>query len=67
MNNKLRLKKCAKGGGDYSTIINGEEVTIEKQYSRGTWVAQTLNGSIDIECETLSQIRGELSRTLNKK
>lgn len=58
---KLKLKKVyQKGGGEYITIINGMEVNIMKQYSSNTWVAQTWDGQIDIERDTLSSIKNSL-------
>jgi hypothetical protein len=54
----LKFKKSYKqGGGSYTTIINGQEVMIEKNYSRNNWVAQTCQGEIDIESDKLESIR----------
>jgi len=54
----LKFKKTYKqGGGEYTTIVNGKEVNIMKQYSSNTWVAQTWDGEIDIERDKLESIR----------
>jgi len=54
----LKFKKTYKqGGGDYTTIVNGKEVNIMKQYRSNTWVAQTSCGDIDIERDKLESIR----------
>jgi hypothetical protein len=58
-------KTFKKGGGFYSTTINGQEVTIEKQYSSSTWIAQTWDGKIDIQRDTLKSIRQELDNLKN--
>lgn len=65
---KLKLKKTYKqGGGEYTTIVNGKEVNIMKQYSRNTWVAQTWDGEIDIERDKLESIRYMLEQINNKR
>jgi hypothetical protein len=54
----LKFKKTYKqGGGDYTTIVNGKEVNIMKQYRSNTWIAQTSCGEIDIERDKLESIR----------
>ena len=50
-------KYYKRGGGGYTTIINGLEVTILKQYSDKTWIAQSMMGEIDIEKESLKEIK----------
>jgi hypothetical protein len=58
----LKYKKTFKGGGDYITFINGKLVTIEKQFKNKTWIAQTWDGEIDIERDTLTQIKYVLEK-----
>lgn len=55
-------KLYTKGGGGLVTVLNGMDVTIEKQYGSGTWVAQSVNGEIDIERETLAAIKNNLEQ-----
>lgn len=52
--------------GGYKAVINGHDIEIEKQWHSNTWVAQSVDpmpdGSyFDMECETLSRIRHDLS------
>jgi predicted GNAT family acetyltransferase/8-oxo-dGTP pyrophosphatase MutT (NUDIX family) len=62
----LKYEKAYKrGGGGYTTIVNGKLVTIEKQYSDNTWIAQSEDGNIDIERETLSQVKHMLEQINN--
>lgn len=54
----IKLTKIRKG--DYSVIINGIEVEINKQYSSKNYVAQSICGTIDFECDTLKDIKSKL-------
>jgi len=53
-------KEYKHGGGAYNTVVNNVEVSIQKQYGTNTWVAQSVNGEIDIEKETLGDIKSYL-------
>lgn len=55
-----------KGGGGYTTNINGKIYNIEKQYSRGTWVAQSDDGEYYQETRTLEDLKSYLEN-LNKE
>jgi predicted transcriptional regulator len=46
-----------RGGGGYTTIINGMEYSINKQYGKGTWVAQSDDGEYYKEAQTLSDLK----------
>ena len=50
-------KYYKRGGGGYTTILNGLEVTILKQYRDNTWIAQSMMGEIDIEKGSLKEIK----------
>ena len=66
INDILQYRKTyKKGGGGYITHINGIEVSIEKQYSKGGWVAQSAMGEIDESAETLEVLKNRLER-MNK-
>jgi hypothetical protein len=63
---KLKFKKTYKsGGGGYTTYVNGKLVNIDKQYSDNTWVAQSEDGEIDEERDTLVQLKYVLEKLNN--
>jgi hypothetical protein len=51
-----------RGGGGYTTIINGMEYSINKQYTKGTWVAQSADGEYYDEANTLADIKFYLEK-----
>ena len=55
-----------KGGGSYTTIINGMLYNINKQYERDTWVAQSDDGEYYKETQTLSELKDYL-KNINKE
>jgi DNA-directed RNA polymerase subunit RPC12/RpoP len=55
-----------KAGGGYTTIINGMLYNINKQYNKGTWVAQSDDGEYYKETQTLAELKDYLKH-LNKK
>jgi hypothetical protein len=59
---KLKYEKLYRcGGGGYKTTVDGKKVLIERQYCSKTWVAQSDDGSIDIEWQYLADIKYILS------
>ena len=60
---KLKYKKTYKsGGGSYTTYVNGKLVNIDKQYSDNTWVAQSEDGEIDEERDSLLILKNVLEK-----
>jgi hypothetical protein len=55
-----------RAGGGYTTIINGMLYNINKQYNKGTWVAQSDDGEYYKETQTLAELKDYLKH-LNKK
>jgi len=55
-----------KGGGGYTTIINGMLYNINKQYERGKWVATSDDGEYYMETSTLAELKDYL-KYLDKK
>ena len=55
-------KIYSKGGGGYTTVINGMEYSINKQYTKGTWVAQSADGEYYDEAKTLADIKYYLEK-----
>jgi hypothetical protein len=55
-----------RAGGGYTTIINGMLYNINKQYDKGTWVAQSDDGEYYKETQTLAELKDYLKH-LNKK
>jgi hypothetical protein len=53
-------KTYSKGGGGYTTSINGVEVSITRNYGDKTWIAQSWNGEVDKEYESLKDIKNYL-------
>ena len=57
----LVLKKTyKKGGGGYTTMINGMLYNIYKAYEKGTWVAQSDDGEYFMETTTLGELKDYL-------
>lgn len=57
----LVYKKIYKrGGGGYTTIINGMLYNIYKAYEKGTWIAQSDDGEYFMETTTLGELKDYL-------
>ena len=65
---KLKYKKTyKKGGGGYTTEIDGNEVSIDKNYSENTWVVSSFdNTDIDKTFSSLNDAKAYLEELNNK-
>jgi hypothetical protein len=53
-------KIYSKGGGGYTTSINGVEVSITRNYGDKTWIAQSTMGEVDVEYKSLADVKDYL-------